>query len=78
MESLALFQFGLKALYRRHEEVIAEIIRQRDLCMKELAAIEETLDLDTDRKHFKKRLQTERGSCDKVTKLVNCGVDNPE
>ena len=25
-------QFGLKAFYRRHEEVIAEIILQRDVC----------------------------------------------
>ena len=25
-------QFGLKAFYRRHEEVIAEIILQQDVC----------------------------------------------
>ena len=52
-------QFGLKAFYRRHEEVIPEIILQRDLCVKELAAIEESLDLDTDRKLFKRRTQME-------------------
>ena len=25
-------QFGMKAFYRRHEEVIAEVILQRDVC----------------------------------------------
>ena len=58
-------QFGLKAFYRRHEEVIAEIILQRDLCVKELAAIEESLDIETDRKHFKRRMQMEGKSEDK-------------
>ena len=52
-------QFGLKAFYRRHEEVIAEIILQQELCVKELAVIEESLDLNTDSKHFKRRMQME-------------------
>ena len=59
-------QFGLKAFYRHHEEVIAEIILQRDLCVKELAAIEESLDLDTDNKHFMRRMQMGGQSEDKV------------
>ena len=48
-------QFGLKAFYRRHEEVIAEIILQQELCVKELAVIEESLDL----KHRQQALQEE-------------------
>ena len=64
-------QFGLKAFYRRHEEVIAEIILQRDLCVTELAAIEERLDLDTDRKHFKRRMQMEGQLEDNVKEHVN-------
>ena len=39
--------------------------------MKELAAIEENLDLDTDRKHFKRRMQMEGQSEDKVKEYVN-------
>ena len=64
-------QFGLKAFYRRHEEVIAEIILQRDMCVKELAVIEESLDHDTDRKHFKGRIYMEGQSEDKVKEHVN-------
>ena len=64
-------QFGLKAFYRCHEEVITEIILQRDLCVKELAAIEESLDLDTDRKLFKRRAQMEGQSEDKGKEPVN-------
>ena len=55
--------------------MIAEIIRQRDLCVKELAAIEESLDLDTDRKHFKKRMQMDGESEDKVIEHVDSGSD---
>ena len=64
-------QFGLKAFYGCHEEVIAEIILQRDLCVKELAVIEESLDLNADRKHFKRRMQMEGKSEDKVKEHVN-------
>ncbi|KAI0207871.1 hypothetical protein LSAT2_007456 [Lamellibrachia satsuma] len=75
LEAESQDSFGLKAFYRRHEEVIAEIIRQRDLCVKELAAIEESLDLDTDRKHFKKRMQMDGESEDKVKEHVDSGSD---
>ena len=64
-------QFGLTAFYRCHEEAIAEIILQRDLCVKKLAAIEERSDLDTDKKHFKRRMQMEGQSEDKVKEHVN-------
>ena len=39
--------------------------------MKELAAIEESLDLDTDRNHFKRRMQMEGLSEDKDKEHVN-------
>ena len=39
--------------------------------MKELAVIEESLDLDTDRKHFKGRMQMDGQSEDKVKEHVN-------
>ena len=39
--------------------------------MKELVAIEENLDLDTDRKHFKRKMQMEGQSEDKVKEHVN-------
>ena len=39
--------------------------------MKELAVIEESLDLNTDRKHFKRKMQMEGQSEDKVKEHVN-------
>ena len=39
--------------------------------MKELAEIEERLDLDTDRKHFKRRVQMEGQSEDHVKEHVS-------
>ena len=39
--------------------------------MKELAAIEESLYLDTNRKHFKRRMQMEGQPEDKVKEHVN-------
>ena len=53
-----MFQFGLKAFYKNHEETILALREQHRRCVWELANLTQELDVsETARKHFHQRRQ---------------------